>query len=290
MIENTLMIFGPGGIGKSPIDDIMKPEVSKIDPYRLRERPRDRDENSGTPDMFYANPKLRSELLWAFKTLGDSKKTFPNEPAVEWFSKARVAFFDVCGEWQCLLLGGLEAQLAKAEIFGPAFVELFSLPDVQEIFGKLSIVILNPVESLRNLNGNYETLKNATKDNCQKAGRSEKDIAKRVKSIDDPKAHEAESWLAMLDMGGIEFTNWPFPEYVYKGNRVQKLIEMRNTLVKRSSDLERFLMTEDEIRRKPAESEIICTRDTGFELKTKNHELKIRSTNFSINIILLPNA
>jgi hypothetical protein len=249
VIKNTLLIFGPGGIGKSPLDDIIKREVRRIDPYRLRERPRDRNENGGIPDMFYANRNLRSELLWTFETLGDSKESISSRPPVEWFPKARAAFFDVRGEWQCLLLGALEAQLAKAEVFGPAVPVLLSRPDVREIFGDLSIVILNPVESLKSLSGDYGTLKKATEDNCRKAGRSEKDIKKRVKSIDDPKAPEATAWLAMLELGGIEFPNWAFPEYVYQRNRIQTLIEVRKTLVTRSPALKRFLLSEDDIRR-----------------------------------------
>ncbi len=130
MIKNTLMIFGPGGIGKSPLDDIIRREVLRIDPYRLRERPRDRDENGGIPDLFYANCNLRSELLWIFETLGDTKEPLSSRPLVDWFPKVRVAFFDVRGEWQFLLLGSLESQLAKAEVFGPIVPVLFKRPDV----------------------------------------------------------------------------------------------------------------------------------------------------------------
>lgn len=249
MIKNTLLIFGPGGIGKSSLDEIIRREVVRIDPYRLRERPRDRNENGGIPDLFYANRNLRSELLWAFESLGDTKEPLSSRPPVEWFPKARAAFFDVRGEWQCLLLGALQAQLAKAEVFGPAVPVLFSRRDVREIFGDLSIVILDPVESLRRLSGNYQTLKKATEDNCRKAGRSEKDIEKRVKSIDDPKAPEATAWLAMLELGGLEFSNWAFPEYVYEKNRIQTLIEARKVLVTKSPALEVFLLSEDEIRR-----------------------------------------
>lgn len=213
MIQNTLLIFGPGGIGKSPLDHIIKREVVRIDPYRLRERPRDRDENGGIPDLFYANRNLRSELLWIFDTLGDAKELLSRRPPVEWFSKARTAFFDVRGEWQCLLLGALDAHLAKAEVFGPAVPVLFSRQDVREFFGDLTIIILNPVGSLTTLGADYEAVKRATADNCRKAGRSEKDIKKRVKSIDDPEAPEATAWLSMLELGGLEFTNWVFPEY-----------------------------------------------------------------------------
>ncbi|MCL4504825.1 MAG: hypothetical protein M1140_02220 [Chloroflexi bacterium] len=251
MIGKTLLIFGPGGIGKSPLDDIIRREVVRVDPYRLRERPRDKSENGGIPDLFYANRNLRSELTWIFDCLGATKETLSVEPPVEWFPKASTAFFDVRGEWQCLLLGALQANLAKAEIFAPVVPALFSRPDVRGLFGSLSIVILNPVESLASLSGDYRKLKKATENNCRNAGRSEKDIEKRIKSIDDPKAPEAAAWLAMLSLGGLEFPNWAFPEYVFQNERKQKLIEARKVLVSRSASLREFLLSEDEIHRMP---------------------------------------
>src|SRR6476469_7422571 len=36
MIEQTLLIFGPGGIGKSPVDALVRADALRIDPYRLR--------------------------------------------------------------------------------------------------------------------------------------------------------------------------------------------------------------------------------------------------------------
>jgi len=247
VIDKTLMIFGPGGIGKGPIDQIVRREVARVDPYRLRTRPRDMRENGGIPDFFYGNPKLRSELTWISKELGDIKQLLSDQPRVEWFPKSRIAFFDVRGEWQCLLLGGLEAHLAKAEIYGPVVPVLFSRQEVRDLFGDLSIIILNPVQSLARLDGDYLTLKDATKDNCERAGRSPSEIKKRVDSIDDPKAPEAKAWLTMLQLGGHEFYNWTFPEYVYQDNRKQKQIDVRRFLVSKSPILEEFLLSEDEI-------------------------------------------
>jgi len=36
MVERTLIVVGPGGVGKSPLDFLLKPDIIKIDPYRLR--------------------------------------------------------------------------------------------------------------------------------------------------------------------------------------------------------------------------------------------------------------
>ncbi len=247
MIGKTLLIFGPGGIGKSPLDDIVARDVIRIDPYRMRERPRDRDENGGIPDFFYAHPKLRQELAWAFQNLGDTKESLSIEPIVEYFPKAQAAFFDVRGDWQCLLLGGLQAEHAKAEIFGPAVPPLFSRPDVQRAFGDFKIVILNPSESLRTLGGDYEPIKKKTEENCKNAGRSEKDTEKRVASIDGAGASEAKSWLAMLDLGGIEYSNWEFPEYVYEEGRMAKLIQAKKVLLAQDYGLESFFQSDDDI-------------------------------------------
>jgi hypothetical protein len=247
MIRKSLFIFGPGGIGKSPLDDIIARKVVRIDPYRMRERPRDRDENGGIPDFFYANPKLRQELAWTFQNLGDIKEELSVEPIVEYYPKAKAAFFDVRGEWQCLLLGGLHAEHAKVEIFGPAVPPLLSRPDVQRVFGDFKIVILNPAESLRTLDGDYEPIRRKTVENCENAGRSEKDIKKRVASIDGAGASEVSSWLAMLDLGGIEYSNWEFPEYVYKEDRTAKLIDAKKVLLARYPGLESYFLSDDDI-------------------------------------------
>ncbi len=248
MIKNTLMIFGPGGVGKSPLDDIIRNDAFPINPYRLRERPRDRSENSGSPDLFYGHSNLKGELTKAFVNLGDY--LIKLSPKVEWFPKARTAFFDVRGEWQCLLLGGIESSFAKAEIFAPALSVLFCQPEIQSLFGQCRIVILNPVQSLRELNGDFTTLNEATGENCRKAGRLEKDVEKRQKSIDDPESGEAAAWLELLELEtAVEISNWEFPEYVYSGNRNRKLIQARERLIAASSELESFFKTEDEIIR-----------------------------------------
>jgi len=226
----------------------MRRDVLSIDPYRLRERPRDRAENGGDPDLFYAHRNLRSELRQAFTLLGDHAETLSTQPTVEWFPKARTSFFDVRGEWQCLLLGSLEGQLAKAEIFGPAVPALFQRQEIRSLFGELSIIILNPVEPLQTLKGDYRSLKEATEQNCRKTGRTEKDIKKRVDSLDDPRAPEAPAWLAMLQLvGSLEFPRWPFPEWAYESDRGSILIEARRMLIQRSNALEAFFKAEDEI-------------------------------------------
>src|SRR5437773_2589231 len=78
MIQKTLMVFGPGGIGKTDLDHLIRGDVVRIDPYRLRERPREKHENSGTSDLSYAHMNLRPELQCAFEALGDTME-FPTK-------------------------------------------------------------------------------------------------------------------------------------------------------------------------------------------------------------------
>ena len=65
MITDTLLVVGPGGIGKSPLDRCLKADVGRIDPYRLRHAgPRD------SKDVFYAHLRLRDELYVTYQHLG----------------------------------------------------------------------------------------------------------------------------------------------------------------------------------------------------------------------------
>jgi hypothetical protein len=84
-------------------------------------------------------------LKTAFETLGDSCERISKEPVVDWFSKSRVALFEVRGEWQCLLLGAVSATHAKAEIYAPVVPALVGRPDIRAALGALTIVILNAV-------------------------------------------------------------------------------------------------------------------------------------------------
>ena len=239
MITNTLMVFGPGGVGKSPVDNIVRLDAVRLDPYRLRPRgPRDQD------DVFYAHERLRSELAAVFERLGDRCNRLSSKPEVEWFPKSGAAFFDVRGEWQCLVLSGVSACYAKAEIYAPAVPVLFGQHDIRALFGTVSIIILNPAEPLDSLNGDFTSLKAITAKNCSKRGDSENSIEKRTNSIDE----EAAAWLAMIKLGATEFARWRYPEYVYREDRTQTLLAARRELVAGNLTLERFFKSESEIQ------------------------------------------
>jgi hypothetical protein len=141
MATDTLLIVGPGGIGKSPLDKLIKPSVGRIDPYRLRrEGPRDKD------DVLYAHPRLRDELYLTYQRLGLGLTCFSQ--SVHWFPQANTLFFRVRGEWQLLLLEAVPAGLVKAEIFAPAIPAIFENPQVRRFFGRVSTIILHPAGPL----------------------------------------------------------------------------------------------------------------------------------------------
>src|SRR4051794_26355660 len=100
MFKNTLIVVGPGGVGKGPLAGLTRDGVVAIDPYRLREHGPRRDSD----DPLYAPPRLRAELRAVLGAFGDSPRSIPcEEEAVEWFPGGRVLFFTVRGEWQCLI-------------------------------------------------------------------------------------------------------------------------------------------------------------------------------------------
>ena len=67
MINKTLIIVGPGGVGKGPLTGLIRDTAVSIDPYRMRpEGPRRESE-----DPLYVHPKLRGELHSALTVLGE---------------------------------------------------------------------------------------------------------------------------------------------------------------------------------------------------------------------------
>lgn len=250
MIQKTLILVGPGGIGKSPLDEILKSDVIRIDPYRLRkDGPRE-----AKTDVFYANPKLRDELYMTFHKIGLSFLSLSD--TVQWCSNTMTLLLKVRTEWQLLFMAGLSGEKAKAEIFAPIIPILLSNPIIKSELGNISMIVLHPADSLDNI----DELKKRTTCNCKKRGDSEDSIQKRVDSIDE----EINAWKDMIQMGAKEIKNWPFPEYIYKvdkeknliedlqklkENRKENLIKARQKLIETNQGLESFFMTENEINK-----------------------------------------
>ena len=269
MAKKTLIIMGPGGVGKSPLDALLSDSVKKVNPYRLRSKgPRDSN------DIFYAPPRLHEEL---YSILGNPQNVINDE--IEWFLNGQVLFFKVRDEWQVLFLENFSFQykwekigdstflkkikedhsLFKLEIYAPILLKILSIPEIKNLFGDILIIILNPAEeSLTKMNNNWYPIKIATIFNCLKRGDSLESIEKRSDSIEE----EAPAWLELINkkedfkINVKEYFNWKYPEYKYNKYKYdgkseeekQKILkakqkffnEVKKTLVNGLSDLQCF--------------------------------------------------
>lgn len=209
MAKSTLIVVGPGGVGKSPIDGLVRSDVVRLDPYRLRtDAPRDQD------DRLYAPLKLRDELAGVFCAFGDSAtvKMAAGE-TVEWYPRAGVCFFTVRGEWQCVIVPSGAGTLAKMEIYAPVLPTLLTINEFATVLGAPKVLVLNPApQSLLSM-GDRTILEERTRHNCKERGDSEKSVQKRVDSV----AAEAPYWRELVEKhGAIEAVDWQFPEHVCK--------------------------------------------------------------------------
>lgn len=247
MIRNTLIVVGPGGIGKSPMSHILKEDVVSIDPYRLRASGPRRDSN----DILYANPKLRGELHLVCQALNLSFVCL--SPSVEWFPQAKLLFFRVRDDWQLLVLEGLDADLGKAEIYAPVIPVILSQPQIRHVFGQTEAVVLHPGTVKLSEMEDCTELEEKTAENCRRRGDDATSVNKRVASVKE----EAPAWKAMIEQGATEYNKWRFPEHAFKPqgltgcklveHQISMLLQVKATLLKKNPRLEVFFKTDREI-------------------------------------------
>ena len=215
--------MGPGGVGKSPIDDLIRSDVIRLDPYRLRtDGPRDNG------DRLYAPPKLHQDLGEVFRGFGDNaivKRA--DDETVEWYPRAGLTFFTVRGEWQCVIVPSDTGTLAKMEIYAPVLPTLMTIDEFVAALGTVKIVVLNPAQETLSSTSDWTEIEKRTRHNCRERGDSDKSVEKRVKSV----ALEAPYWRDLVEKhGAIEAVHWQFPEYIYK-ERPDSLEEARQCLL-----------------------------------------------------------
>jgi len=249
-IARTVVITGPGGIGKSPLDDLFKNEMLRIDPYRLRPNgPRNSNDN------LYAPPSLHDDLKNVLEKLGDLAHPVPcQDEDIEWYPKSKVLFFTVRGVWQCLFLDNTElaqAELAKAEIYAPVLVALLDgCSAFKKVLGEIQIIVLNPATQSLTKMTDWNELKAQTRKNCEKRGDEAQSINARMDSINA----EAPAWKSLTEeYHATEYVGWPFAEYYYpeedkyRTARAAMLLQARQRLLRGDPILEEFFKAEEEI-------------------------------------------
>jgi len=220
--RKTLIITGPGGIGKSPLDELLLPKskMKRIEPLRHRENPREND-------IWYAPDWLPKRLEESLKILGDKAKNIGNAKTekIRWFQKSRIVMFTVRGVWQTLFLPAqTNMGLIKMEIYAPVLWELLKISDFKKTLGDIRVLILNPSEKSlldkANPNADKEIAK-MTEINCQERGDAQDKIDARVKSVKE----EAPFWRELLernqtsDFRSFEITGWEYPEWKFKNHK-----------------------------------------------------------------------
>ena len=233
MLRKTIIVVGPGGVGKSPLDVIFRVDA-RIDPYRLR-----RDGPRASDDVFYAPPKLYPELTSALEILEDERQ--PPKPQelkppheIEWYEKSKTLFFNVCQEKQFLLLGGLKNRTAKAEINAPVLCEILDgvIPGLKGVFGRVHIIVLNPASVGVSEENALPVIQGKTADNCKARGDSDESVRRRCDSV----AEELDTWKRLIQQhGATEYANWEYPEYLYNDrSSARTLVEHRIDLLCRA--------------------------------------------------------
>ncbi len=239
-MKSTLIIVGPSGSGKSPLNDSLSNEVKTCEPHRFRDAPRD------AGDIRYMNRGAFPHLIDMLIRLKAEKTVIATSPQVEIYRQARVCVLDVRGTPQVLFLDELSPTTVKCEIYGPAACVLFQNPEIRAVLGELFVVALNPAGPLGSP-GASRDIAAMTFENCRRRGDDEATAEKRAASVAD----EVESWRDLLKLGaGDEHCNWEFPEYRYRADKVGTLVAARKRLIDRRPELARFFLTETAIQNK----------------------------------------
>ena len=122
-MRKTVFLIGPSGIGKSPLDHLFSHKVYRIDPYRLRDQPRNEK------DLFFGNQKLKEDFELILAGYHEEVKIATEKTS--WYPKSKVAIFLARTTWQVLPLLGFTKdpliRLSKAEIYGQTVLHHFGV-------------------------------------------------------------------------------------------------------------------------------------------------------------------
>lgn len=242
MLENTLILVGPGGVGKGPLADLIKDDAIALDPYRLRKDGPRKDSD----DPLYAPPRLRADLRAVLEGLGDRVQQFScGSERMDWFPKAKMLFFTVRGEWQVLVLHGLQGTVAKSELYAPVLPAVLELPGIGDALGNTRVLVLNPSPvSLLDMT-DWTDLEARTRRNVELRGDPQGSVQKRVGTI----TTEAPAWRAILrTAAGREVKGWSFAEHRFKNEDKRQLLpQARDAILGDHPDLAIFFKMDGEI-------------------------------------------
>jgi hypothetical protein len=164
---------------------------------------------------------------------------------MEWFPRAKVLFFTVRGEWQCLIFHALDGDIGKAELYAPALPAMLGIADIGDVLGTPSVLVLNPATVSVATMQDWTELEAKTRENCELRGDDDKSIQKRVGTINA----EAPAWRRLIaERNDLELTGWSFPEYKFKPETESQLLrEARQCILSRAPHFAVFFKTEDEL-------------------------------------------
>jgi len=251
--------MGHAGVGKSPLGKLFRDEVLRIEPYRVREAPRGKD------DSFYASQEVRDKLkLLSSRGIIEVINDIEIHPMV--------TFFKVRDSDQFLFtpVGPYGDRSYKVEIYAPVLLHLLDFDITREILpflvgGKQNLALILILNSCRKpLNSKvFKVSELEAKTELAVMCRhelkgtpreeAEKDAKKRVQSLHE----ELPAWKALGTKSTPEFAvvdidAWEYLEYTYLAHPVNDVKQLK-------SISKRQLLSHQKARLKGAKRKVLET-------------------------------
>jgi hypothetical protein len=230
----TTIVMGHAGVGKSPLNRLFRDEVLRIEPYRVREAPRGKD------DSFYASQEVRDKLkLLSSRDIIEVINDIEIHPMV--------TFFKVRGSDQFLFtpIEPYGDRPYKVEIYAPVLLRLLEFDITREILpflvgGKHNLVLILILNSCRKPLNNklFKVSELEAKTElavmCRHklkgtpSEKAEKDAKKRIQSLHE----ELPAWKTLGTKSAPEFAvvdidRWEYLEYTYLVHPVNDVKQLK---------------------------------------------------------------
>jgi len=250
MAERSVILMGPGGVGKGPAMEVFTVDRT-WNPYRMRIKgPKPRDRTKYVSPTVYLQfqlvlqnhiekPVRLGELPdapliddipeWSSILRERQKRLFDdNRKHVLWYPKSQVLFYPVRKEqFQMLFLDGDGTM--RAELYAPAAAVMLREPALRTHFGELVVLVLNPTSN-GIMEGCLKDLEDRTRINAEERDGKGDSAEGRVRSVSE----ELPAWQSVVGEGyGRDCSDWKFPEWRYirpdRSVQVLKLEENERT-------------------------------------------------------------